>query len=210
LAILREHIELDVKLTNRSHGFLNTRARRARDAEHLPLYGHGRSGAHFNLRETVNYCICSLTTFCKASEVADEIRAFAALPLTKNTRNALTKDKMWGLEDGKIPESWCTFGGALGWLLTLTGTPEELGSPRWSAIAKKYDQGTISIRRSVDTRDATITLETAKRGDPPLHIQFAETLPEEFSVLCPVWETVAVPFHYIDAFGRLLAGVSDD
>jgi len=210
VANLRELIDLDVKLTNRDHAFLNTRARRARKANFLPLGGHGLSAAQYGINDTVNYILCSLTTFVKASEVAEEIPAFAKLKINEETWASLTADEIWEPIASGAPEAWGTFGGTLGELLKLGGDPAKLSSSEWGAVDAKYSQRVVSLRKSVDTRDSTITLEPKTKGEPPFHIQFTEPFPEGSSIDYPLWETVTVPFSFIKAFGRLIAEGSDD
>ena len=206
MAILRDLVELDHKLTNRPKGLLNTRALRARDAKLLPLKGHGTSAAHYTPPDAANYIICSMTTFVKASEVAEEIQGFSSMPITKPSWQTLIGDELWHLEDGKVPKVVDNFSGALSFLIELAGDPKRFNSKGWKAIDRKYATGSLSLRRSVDTRDATISLVPKAKNAHPFHIKYDAPLPKEFSVECPVYEAVTVPLYFVAMFGALLAG----
>ncbi len=210
MAILRDLIDLDCKLTNRSKGMINTRALRARDAGLLPLKGHGTSAAHYSPQDAANYIICSLTTFVKASEVAEEINGFSGLPIDKPSLKALASNNLWRLDDGKVPKELNNLSGALAFLIEMAGDHNRLNSKGWKAIDRKFTHGNLSLRRSVDTRDATITLTPKAKKASPFHIQYNAPLPKEYSVECHVFEAVTVPLYFVAMFGALLAGGVDD
>ena len=208
MAILRDLVELDHKLTRRSKGMLNTRALRARDAEFLPLKGHGTSAAHYTSLETAAYLIGSLTTFVKASEVHVEIPAFSNLRMTDASWQTLVGNDLWHLEDGNVPRQLNQFQLALSFLIELAGDPKRLNSKGWKAIDRKYTQGDLTLRKSVDTREAIITLVPKAKNAHPLHIEYRSS-PIKFTVDCPVFEAVTVPLSFVAEFGALLAGNGD-
>ncbi len=207
MAILRDHVELDHRLTNRSKGLLNTRALRARDEGLLPLKGHGTSAAHYTSQDTANYIICSMTTFVKASEVHEEIPAFSSLPINGASWKTLISDDQWHLDDGKVPKSLNNFSGALSFLIELAGDPKRQSNKAWEAVDRKYTRGDLTLRRSVDTREAIITLVPKAKKSHPFHIEYRS--PIKFTVDCPVFEAVTVPLYFVAMFGALLAGGDD-
>ena len=210
MAILRDLIDLDCKLTNRSKGMINTRALRARDAGLLPLKGHGTSAAHYSPQDAANYIVCSLTTFVKASEVAEEIQGFSELSIDKASMKAFIGNEIWHLEDGKVPKSFNNFSGALSFLIKLAGDPKRQRSKGWAAIDRKYKDGTFTLRRSVASREAFITLVPKAKKAHPFHIQYTALMPDETDTLCRVYEAVTVPIQFVAEFGALLAGGGDD
>jgi hypothetical protein len=210
MAILRDLVDLDCKLTNRSKGMINTRALRARDAGLLPLKGHGTSAAHYSPRDAANYIICSLTTFVKASDVAEEIQGFSSLPISKPSWQALIGNNLWHLEDGKVPKALNSLSGALSFLIEMAGDPKRQSSKGWKAIDRKYKDGTLTLRRSVASREAFITLVPKSKKAHPFHIEYKAMMPDEEDTECRVYEAVTVPIQFVAEFGGLFAGGGDD
>jgi hypothetical protein len=210
MAILRDLLNLDCRLTNRPEGLLNTRARRARDVGLLPLKGHGTSAAHYSPQDAANYIICSMTTFVKASEVAGEIQGFSRLQIDGPSLKALVGSDIWHLEDGKVPKALNNFSGALSFLIELAGDQKRQRSKGWAAIDRKYKDGTLTLRRSVDTKEAIITLVPKAKKAHPFHIKYITPSQIKFTVACPVFEAVTVPLSFVAEFGAMLAGDDDD
>lgn len=122
----------------------------------------------------------------------------------------LTAKDIWPLDSDNTRETFSTLGKTIKWIYELLLDEERLNSDQWNQFEERYESGNISLRKSQDTRDATITLtlrrENAQnqQAPEPLHIQYHQEWPDEYSVDCPVWESVTVPFSILDTFASLL------
>ncbi|MBT4627078.1 MAG: hypothetical protein HOC63_10345 [Rhodospirillales bacterium] len=210
MAIFGDLIELDHKLTNRSTGTLNTRGLRSRDGGMLPKKGHGTSAAHYTPLETANYIITSLTTFVPASQVANEVKAFTDLHIDEVSHQNLVKDNKWHIQDGKVPRELNNFQWALAFFIELAGDPERLSGKGWEALDRMYVRGTLTLRKSVDTREAIIQLEPTSKKGQQLIISYSSPVPATRRDLYPVYESVTVSLSFVAEFGVLLAGASND
>ena len=210
MAIFKDFIEADCKATKRSGKLLMNRARRLRDAKLISTKGHGLSAARMTVDDAVAYTLGSFTTFSKAVDAPDEVRAFSGMPIRPESLDLITAKDFWPLEGDYTRETFSTLGGTIKSIYELLLNDEQLNSDQWNGFSERYESGDISLRKSRDTRDATISF-IPHRGNSEnekmpeiLYINYHREWPDEYSVDCPVWEAVTVPFSILGIFASLL------